>query len=77
MRIRLQIDHRVIDLETGGSLYVEMTNWAFHASFDLKQNSWLPSWDRWRDGAGQIEFLGWQCVYNDIDRKFYGFTTAG
>jgi hypothetical protein len=77
MRIKLKIDHREIDLETGGSLYIEMTNWALFASFNMKANLWRPYWSTNGDAGKVIEFLGWRIDYSRIDRKFHGFTTAG
>lgn len=77
MQFRLQFGHHVIDLLHGSDLYVETTKWAFHLCFNLKVNSWRPTWLRWGDGAGQVEFLAWRLVYNGIDRGFYGKHAQG
>lgn len=71
MRLMLKVDHREIDIQTGGSFYFKSTLREVHASLDLKRNSLWPFWEVTGKGEGVIEVLGWRIVYNVPEHSYY------
>lgn len=62
MNLTLKVDHREIEVNTGGVLYLKTTHREVHATREAAP-SWWPHWERIGEREGVFQGFGWRVVY--------------
>lgn len=62
MNLLFKVNHREIEIRSGGGLYLKTTQREVHATRDAG-GAWWPHWDRIGEREGVIHGLGWCVVY--------------